>query len=97
MLLKEGLVLNQFLSKLLTSKETTIAMLKVWDSCGVVGLRLRTLLQSLDTFTLEVTSSVMAKGRERLDNALEALALICEPVEPPKGGASAYPFFLRQQ
>jgi type I restriction enzyme R subunit len=25
------------------------------------------------------------KGRERLDNALEALALICEPVEPPKG------------
>ena len=27
----------------------------------------------------------LAKGRERLDNALEALALICEPVEPPKG------------
>ena len=25
------------------------------------------------------------KGRERLDNALEALALLCEPVEPPKG------------
>ncbi|MES1243067.1 MAG: restriction endonuclease subunit R, partial [Acidobacteriota bacterium] len=24
-------------------------------------------------------------GRERLDNALEALALLCEPVEPPKG------------
>jgi type I restriction enzyme R subunit len=27
----------------------------------------------------------LAKGRERLDNALEALALICEPVDPPKG------------
>jgi type I restriction enzyme, R subunit len=27
----------------------------------------------------------LAKGRERLDNALEALALLCEPVEPPKG------------
>lgn len=27
----------------------------------------------------------LAKGRERFDNALEALALICEPVEPPKG------------
>lgn len=27
----------------------------------------------------------LALGRERLDAALEALALICEPVEPPKG------------
>lgn len=27
----------------------------------------------------------LTKGRERLDNALEALALICEPVQPPKG------------
>ncbi|HEY2291154.1 MAG TPA: HsdR family type I site-specific deoxyribonuclease [Thermoanaerobaculia bacterium] len=27
----------------------------------------------------------LAKGRERLDNSLEALALLCEPVEPPKG------------
>ena len=27
----------------------------------------------------------LAKGRERLDNALEAVALICEPVQPPKG------------
>ncbi len=27
----------------------------------------------------------LTKGRERLDNALEAAALICEPVEPPKG------------
>jgi type I restriction enzyme R subunit len=25
----------------------------------------------------------LSKGRERLDNALEALALLCEPVEPP--------------
>ena len=27
----------------------------------------------------------MSKGRERLDNALEAIALLCEPVAPPKG------------
>ena len=27
----------------------------------------------------------LTKGRERLDNALEALALLCEPVEPPRG------------
>lgn len=27
----------------------------------------------------------LAKGKERLDNALEVLALLCEPVEPPKG------------
>ena len=27
----------------------------------------------------------LRKGRERLDNALEAIALLCEPVEPPQG------------
>ncbi len=27
----------------------------------------------------------LKKGRERLDNVLEALALLCEPVEPPRG------------
>jgi type I restriction enzyme R subunit len=27
----------------------------------------------------------LKKGRERLDEALEAIALLCEPVEPPKG------------
>ena len=27
----------------------------------------------------------LKKGRERLDSALETLALLCEPVEPPKG------------
>jgi type I restriction enzyme R subunit len=27
----------------------------------------------------------LTKGRERLDNALEALAFLCEPVEPPQG------------
>jgi len=27
----------------------------------------------------------LKKGRERLDNALEATALLCEPVDPPKG------------
>src|SRR6266571_1759177 len=27
----------------------------------------------------------LKKGKERLDNALEALPLLCEPVEPPKG------------
>jgi len=26
----------------------------------------------------------LTKGRERLDNALEAIALLCEPVDPPK-------------
>lgn len=27
----------------------------------------------------------LTKGKERLDNALEILALLCEPVDPPKG------------
>ncbi len=27
----------------------------------------------------------LTKGRERLDNAIEALVLLCEPVEPPRG------------
>ena len=27
----------------------------------------------------------LKKGKERLDNAVEAMALLCEPVEPPKG------------
>ena len=27
----------------------------------------------------------LKKGRERLDNAIEAIILLCEPVEPPKG------------
>ena len=27
----------------------------------------------------------LTKGKERLDNAIEALVLLCEPVEPPKG------------
>ena len=27
----------------------------------------------------------LKKGEERLDNAIEALELLCEPVEPPKG------------
>ncbi len=27
----------------------------------------------------------LKKGKERLDNAIEALALLCEPVDPPKG------------
>jgi type I restriction enzyme R subunit len=27
----------------------------------------------------------LTKGKERLDNVVEALALLCEPVEPPKG------------
>ena len=38
----------------------------------------------------------LKKGRERLDNALEALALLCEPVEPPEGRAGAHPLLLRQ-
>ncbi len=35
----------------------------------------------------------LAKGREGLDNALESLALICEPVEPPKGELQHIHFF----
>ena len=27
----------------------------------------------------------LSKGRERLDNALDAIALLCEPVQPPQG------------
>jgi len=32
-----------------------------------------------------VLKTRLAKGKERLDNALEAIKLLCEPVEPPKG------------
>ncbi len=32
-------------------------------------------------------------GRERLDNALEELALLCEPVEPPKGDLEHIHYF----
>jgi type I restriction enzyme R subunit len=32
-------------------------------------------------------------GRERLDDALEALALLCEPVEPPKGDLEHIHYF----
>lgn len=35
----------------------------------------------------------LTKGRERLDEALEAVALICEPVEPPKGELEYIHFF----
>ena len=35
----------------------------------------------------------LAKGRERLDNALEAAALICEPVQPPKGELAHIHYF----
>ena len=35
----------------------------------------------------------LKRGRERLDNALEALALLCEPVEPPRGELEHIHFF----
>ena len=35
----------------------------------------------------------LQKGRERLDNALEVLALLCEPVEPPKGELEQIHYF----
>ncbi len=38
----------------------------------------------------------LTKGRERLDNALEAIAMLCEPVEPPQRRAGAHPLLLRQ-
>jgi type I restriction enzyme R subunit len=33
----------------------------------------------------------LKKGRERLDQALEALSLLCEPVQPPKGELEGLP------
>jgi type I restriction enzyme R subunit len=33
------------------------------------------------------------KGRERLDNALESLTLLCEPVEPPRGELEQIHYF----
>jgi type I restriction enzyme R subunit len=35
----------------------------------------------------------LAKGKERLDNALESLQLLCEPVEPPKGDLEHIHYF----
>ena len=35
----------------------------------------------------------LAKGRERLDIALEAVALLCEPVEPPKSALEYQQYF----
>jgi type I restriction enzyme R subunit len=35
----------------------------------------------------------LTKGRERLDDALEALALLCEPVEPPRGNLEHLHYF----
>jgi type I restriction enzyme R subunit len=35
----------------------------------------------------------LSKGRERLDTALEALALLCEPIQPPKGELEAIHYF----
>lgn len=35
----------------------------------------------------------VAKGRERLDTALEALAALCEPVEPPQGELQIQHYF----
>ena len=35
----------------------------------------------------------LQKGKERLDNALEALHLLCEPVEPPQGELEHIHFF----
>jgi len=35
----------------------------------------------------------LKKGKERLDNAIEAIVLLCEPVEAPKGGLQYIHFF----
>jgi type I restriction enzyme R subunit len=35
----------------------------------------------------------LTKGKERLDEAIEALALLCEPVEPPKGELEHIQYF----
>lgn len=36
----------------------------------------------------------LSKGKERLDDALEAIAMVCEPVAPPKGEFRLYSLFL---
>jgi type I restriction enzyme R subunit len=50
-----------------------------------------------DTFEkedVEITlKNRLEKGRERLDNALEEIALLCEPVEPPKDSMAYIRFF----
>ena len=35
----------------------------------------------------------LAKGKDRLDNALEVLALLCEPVDPPRGDLEHIHYF----
>lgn len=39
--------------------------------------------------------SRLAKGKDRLDNALESLQLLCEPVEPPRGDLEHIHYFCR--
>ena len=50
-----------------------------------------------DTFTKEdcevLLKDRLKMGRERLDNALEELEMICEPVAPPKGQLQYYHYF----
>ena len=50
-----------------------------------------------DTFEAEdvdvLLKDRLEKGRERLDNALEEIALLCEPVEPPKDSLAYIRFF----
>ena len=36
----------------------------------------------------------LEEGRERLDNALEAIEMLCEPVPPPRGDLEFYPLLL---
>src|SRR5262249_49182912 len=37
----------------------------------------------------------LTKGRERLDQALEVLSILCEPVQPPKGELEHIHYFCR--
>jgi len=50
-----------------------------------------------DTFEAEdvdvLLKDRLEKGRERLDNALEEIALLCEPVEPPKDSLAYIRYF----
>lgn len=46
-----------------------------------------------DTSPEVLVKDRLAAGRERLDDAVEALALLCEPVQPPKGDLEHIHYF----
>lgn len=50
--------------------------------------------ESFEKADIDITlKDRLAKGKERLDNALEAVALVCEPVAPPKDSLAHIRYF----